>query len=315
MIQKVSIIIPVYNAEKYIDRCLKSIANQTLGKFEVIIVNDCSTDNSKNLINNFIKEDSRFRLINHTENMGAMCARETGYTNAIADYLLFVDSDDYLPLNAIELLYNKIVNEDADIVIGGMKYVNSKKTISVYSPPIKIFCNNEEIVKSFLRGTIHGGIASNIYKRSLFQIDFMTFKGMSISEDSLMSFQLIDNVNKVAVLNEIVYYYFMNENSSSHNINMQGFKSKINTDKFVYQKYCKNRNYTSELNAFIIRSIGRLVLSGCPKEYLIDAYDFVDVKKLMRLSNIYRYLRDYKVIISFLLYHLNIYKSKINGNV
>lgn len=96
---------------------------------------------------------------------------------------------------------------------------------------------------------------------------------------------------------------------------MQGFKSKINADKFVYRKYCKNRNYTSELNAFIIRSIGRLVLSGCPKEYLIDAYDFVDVKKLMRLSNIYRYLRDYKVIISFLLYHFNIYKSKINGNV
>src|SRR5690606_5062403 len=104
----ISIIIPVYKVEKYISRCLDSILNQTFQDFEIILINDASPDNSIKIAESYADKDSRIGIIHNEENSGAGWSRKVGYTNAKGEYITFCDPDDYLPKNALELLYNGI---------------------------------------------------------------------------------------------------------------------------------------------------------------------------------------------------------------
>lgn len=115
---KVSVIIPVYNTEKYLEKCLDSVCNQTLSDIEIICIDDCSTDNSLNILKEYASKDNRIKLIEFKENKGAAVARNTGIIEAKGEYLGFVDSDDYVDLNFYELLYYSIIKNDADAVKG-----------------------------------------------------------------------------------------------------------------------------------------------------------------------------------------------------
>ena len=113
----VSIIIPVYNVEKYIEQCITSILNQTYKNFEVLCIDDCGKDNSVNILEKYAEKDKRVKIIKHKENMGAEAARNTGLDNAKGEYILFADSDDYLKKDCIELSVNKIIETGLDIVM------------------------------------------------------------------------------------------------------------------------------------------------------------------------------------------------------
>ena len=116
LMSKVSVIIPVYNVEPYLEKCLDSLINQTLKDIEIICINDCSTDNSLNILEQFKNKDERIKLINLKENKGAAAARNEGLKIAKGEYLGFVDPDDYVDLNFYEELYKKAKQDDADIV-------------------------------------------------------------------------------------------------------------------------------------------------------------------------------------------------------
>lgn len=138
---KVSVIIPVYNVEKYIDECLSSIINQTLKEIEIIVVNDGSPDNSQKIIDKYVKKYPEKVKSFIKENGGQGSARNLGLEHAKGEYISFVDSDDWLDLNALENMYNKAKEDDSDIVIcdmsdlyadGTKKYFNCTKYNSVY---------------------------------------------------------------------------------------------------------------------------------------------------------------------------------------
>ena len=113
---KVSVIVPIYNVENYLKKCLDSIINQTLKDIEIICINDCSTDSSKDIVLEYIQKDKRIKLINHEENQGLGFARNTGFDNSSAEYISFIDSDDFISNDYIEHLYDTAVKYNADIV-------------------------------------------------------------------------------------------------------------------------------------------------------------------------------------------------------
>ncbi len=113
---KVSVIIPVYNTEKYLRQCLDSVINQTLTDIEIICVNDGSTDNSTNILNEYANNDSRIIVLSQ-KNSGAAIARNNGINNAIGDYLYFIDSDDYVDTTFLEKMYSKSLKYNADICL------------------------------------------------------------------------------------------------------------------------------------------------------------------------------------------------------
>ena len=111
---KVSIIVPVYNVEKYLSKCLDSIVNQTLKDIEIICINDGSVDNSQSVLEAYAKKDTRIKVINQ-ENLGLSCARNKGIDIAQGEYIGFVDSDDWIDLEFYEELYNNAINTQSDI--------------------------------------------------------------------------------------------------------------------------------------------------------------------------------------------------------
>ena len=118
----ISLIIPVYNVENYLRQCLDSIINQTLKEIEIICINDGSTDSSKQILEEYALKDERIKIINQ-KNKGAGAARNSGIDAATGEYIGFVDSDDWVNLDAFEKLYNKITRENVDIVFSRYNYV------------------------------------------------------------------------------------------------------------------------------------------------------------------------------------------------
>ena len=127
---KVSICVPVYNVEQYISRCLDSLINQTYDNIEIIVIDDCSPDHSITIAAEYALIDDRIRILKHPVNKGLMRSRQTGYLNATGDFITFCDSDDELPLNAIEVLCKVAENTNADIISGDIDYIdiNNKTT-------------------------------------------------------------------------------------------------------------------------------------------------------------------------------------------
>ena len=118
---KISIIIPVYNVEKYIAECLESVINQTYSNLEIICIDDCGSDNSMKIVQEYADKDNRIKIIRHEENSGLAPARNTGLNNADGDYILFLDSDDYLMPDIIQKMYDKIKSTDLDFVNSSSK--------------------------------------------------------------------------------------------------------------------------------------------------------------------------------------------------
>lgn len=123
---KVSIIVPVYNVEKYIDRCLNSLVNQTLKEIEIIIVNDNTPDNSMKICEEYAKRDNRIKIYNKEQNEGLGLTRNYGIKKANGEYIAFVDSDDYVDNDFYEKLYNKIIKTNSDICFAEYKRYTSK---------------------------------------------------------------------------------------------------------------------------------------------------------------------------------------------
>ncbi|WP_434275936.1 glycosyltransferase family 2 protein, partial [Aliarcobacter cryaerophilus] len=168
----ISVVIPVYNSELYLQRCIDSILNQTFKNFEAIFVNDGSTDNSLEILNYYKSLDNRIKIINQ-ENCGTGEARNNGLRNALGEYILFVDSDDTIELLMLEKMYKKALEEDSDIVVCG----NNK--ISLNGNKIKDFSykniNENNIFSLILSFKIRSSTWDKLYKKNIFFINNVYF--------------------------------------------------------------------------------------------------------------------------------------------
>lgn len=220
---KISIIVPVYNVEKCLNRCLDSIINQTLKDIEVILVDDGSTDNSSYICDEYAKQDSRIKVI-HKENHGAAAARNTGMEIASGDYIAFVDSDDYIELNMYEEMMK--VNEiyDCDIVMCDC-FKENKNGRAVFTHNIRSGYYDKEMLYDEYFPTLlmtnsvdYPPTISNcvcLFKRKLIVDYHLRYKeGMRFSEDLLFGSQAMYFANSFYYMKEeCFYHYVMNENS------------------------------------------------------------------------------------------------------
>ena len=160
-----SVIVPVYRVEQYIEKCVNSILSQTLADIEVILVDDGSLDNCVKICDNFANKDSRVKVL-HKKNEGLSAARNTGLTLAESEYISFVDSDDYLAEDMLELLYNNIIKYSADISICGLYDCYEDKKIPQYAKNELLVVDNKEALRLALEGEKFSVNAVNkLYKK------------------------------------------------------------------------------------------------------------------------------------------------------
>lgn len=214
---KVSICVPVYNVEKYIGRCLDSLVCQSFKDIEIIVVNDCTPDNSMEVVKRYAKDDERIKIINHDTNLGLMWTRRTGYMAAKGDYITFCDSDDWLPIDAIKNLYDKALELNADIVSGEIQMCYDDGTTKSFLNCCLTGSGKNDIYQSLLTKTYPHNLCSKLFKRDLLQgHDYITLKHHTNAEDGMLFYQVVQHVKKAFHINEVVYIYYQNRNSSTH---------------------------------------------------------------------------------------------------
>lgn len=213
---KLSIIVPIYNVEKYLERCVVSLINQdiSLSDYEIILVNDGSTDNSLSVAYAIQKKYEIVKVLSQ-ENQGLSGARNTGLDNAKGEYLMFIDSDDYLKPNCLGALLTKCKKHDLDVChykLAVMKPDGKIVDDTFVGLEFDKIYNGLQIIKD---GQLIGSVCSNIYKRSIFETNKLRFTLGITHEDVEFTPRLFANVNKVMVVDAAPYVYFYNDNSLS----------------------------------------------------------------------------------------------------
>ena len=204
---KISVIIPIYNVEQYLAKCLDSLVNQTLKDIEIICVNDCSTDNSLSIIEDYASKDNRIKIIDLKENSGAAVARNKGLEIAEGEYLGFVDPDDYVDLNFYEELYKKAIEDEADIVKAALKImdIEGKKTISQLNNIIKKSNNKFDFSHEWWCA---------IYKKKLIDENNIVFPNeCRKAQDIVFLNRCLIFSKKLSLIDNVFYYYIKREGS------------------------------------------------------------------------------------------------------
>lgn len=210
----ISIVVPVYNVEKYLIACLKSISSQSYPNYEVILVDDGSKDNSGEMCETFAKTDNRFRVI-HKQNSGLGSTRNVGIENSQGDWITFVDSDDEIHPDYLSILLNAAESTNSEISVCDFREVWGESLLQyeIAHSPVQVLTVDESIGKMLSGKDVPFMIAcAKLYKRVLF--DDLKFKNM-ICEDTDMLSRLYPKVNSIAYVNNQLYYYFRRKGSIS----------------------------------------------------------------------------------------------------
>lgn len=244
---KYSIIIPVYNVEEYLDRCLKSILNQTYSNYEVIIVNDGSPDNSDNIIKSYEKEDKRFKGYKKV-NGGLSDARNYGLKYATGDYLIFIDADDYIENNYLEKVNDVLEkNKDIDVLKFKIKLVDEGENLIRMENGL-----NKEGVTSFdelVKLEFLEPAWSYVYKLSFWKENNFTYlKGM-IHEDFGLTPEILMKANKIYYLNSYLYNYVQRNGSIMSSNNKEKLHKKAYDMLYQYDRLIKI-NYNKDTKVY-----------------------------------------------------------------
>lgn len=234
---KISIILPVYNVEKYLERCVESLINQTHKNIEIILVDDGSKDNSGKLCDELAQRDSRI-VVYHKENGGLSDARNYGIDKSTSDYVGFVDSDDFVDEDMYEILLANLLKYDSEISFCRLNDVYNDEIKKDNTENNPYLMTSEQAIKMVLEAKIFSVTAVNkLYKKSLF--DQIRFDKGKIAEDAFIMVDLLSRCEKIAATEAKKYYYMHRENS----ITTQKF-----TPKFlnVIEAYEKNAKIVSD---------------------------------------------------------------------
>lgn len=230
----ISIIVPIYNVEKYLQKCIQSIINQTYKNIEIILVDDGSKDNSGKICDEFKQIDNRIKVI-HKENGGLSDARNAGLKIAKGEYIGFVDSDDYIAQDMFETLYKLAKENNADISIVSFYEIYNGKVIGVRDFKSLEEMDKIEAMKELLIDTKIQSYAWNkLFKKELFEnIEFPTNKNF---EDIATTLLLFEKANKVMLLEDPKYYYVRRDNSIIGTRNYKTYKDYLDViyDKYIY---------------------------------------------------------------------------------
>ncbi|MDO5477665.1 MAG: glycosyltransferase family 2 protein [Clostridia bacterium] len=243
---KISIIVPVYNAEKYLDRCIKSLQNQTFGDIEIILVDDSSKDSSPEICEKAKTEDSRIKVI-HKVNEGAGKARNAALSIAEGEYIGFLDSDDYVEKEMFETLYKKAEEYKSDLVMSGVLFVDGNmfseegRCIKKSYFECDTHFETKEELKKLKMGIVGAtpddeddskygmSIWKNLFRLDVIRENNITFESERemLSEDALFMIDYISCIKKATGINEAFYNYIRNEDSISKSYKKDRFEKSL----------------------------------------------------------------------------------------
>lgn len=251
---KLSIIIPVFQVEDYIARCLQSIVSQDCSDCEIILVDDATKDNSMAIAHEILDNaDVHVQYLKHDKNRGLSAARNTGISNANGSYLLFVDSDDVLADGALKIFINSINNTGADCIVGNYMVVSDTGSyISKKYSYNRVFTSTDSIINAYSNGDIPVMAWNKCVKTDLIKGNKILFKEGIYHEDELWTFLLVNEVNSLAVIGIHTYSYFVRSGSIMTNTKLE---QRLNSGIVVYSEMVKYVNNNSVNNSDIFRAL------------------------------------------------------------
>lgn len=328
-IMKVSVIIPVYNVEKYIKKCIQSLLDQTYSNFEAIIVDDGSVDNSIEIAKQLANNDSRFIFL-EKNNGGQASARNMGLDFASGEYISFLDADDYFDNTAFDDSINCFKkNSDIEIVLFGHYWITQNNNIiNEFIPNVEHYYDNKDIFLAF--NTIDNSPCTKIYKASVIQ-KYRFTEGI-IYEDAEMIFKVIYN-SSLAVVARPLYYYVQRNGSTMHSYNRIALDSYLFLFQ-TYQKFLISNNISQEyekyykqcyFNTFIINFIVYLARYSPNYKYDVEVFNKKVLHNKISILSGFNYLGFSKKSTMLLIFRLfpmgfqkvikffDKYKSKYKG--
>lgn len=247
---KVSVIVPVYNVEKYLDKCLTSLVNQTLKDIEIIVVNDGSPDKSQKIVDKYVKKHSNIKSY-IKKNGGISSARNYGLKYARGEYIAFVDSDDYVDVTMFEKLYNKAKEKSYDVVECNLHMVDDNdKLIKDVHHTLSYDVMTEEKQKKYMLN-MYTSVWNKIYKKSLFDKE-IKFKLGVWFEDVEFLYKLVPFIKSIGFVNENLYYYVQRKGSITKTFDdrlycyVDNWNGIVNfyKEKGLYDKYYEELEYS-----------------------------------------------------------------------
>lgn len=277
--KKVSIIVPVYNVEKYISTCLDSLAKQTLKEIEIIVVNDGSPDNSQKIIDEYVKKYPNMKSF-IKENGGLSDARNFGIKKATGKYIAFLDSDDYVTEDMYEKMYNKAISGNFDMVVCDLNYVYDDKIIKAYSNIEKDTTNIKQAMIN-----IYPAAWNKIFKKKLFD-NGIEFKKNVWFEDVEFIYRLLPNIKSIGVIHEHFNQYVQREGSITNTIDERIYHYIDNWNGIIeyYQKNNLYKKYEKELEYCYVRYLFGTFIKQSAK-YSEEDYENAVIKAIENVKN------------------------------
>lgn len=256
----VTISIPIFKCEKFIIRCLESVKNQTYKNLEIVLVNDCTPDDSMLLVKNFMdaNPDLTIKIIEHQENSGLSVVRNNGIKASTGKYLFFLDSDDEITTDCIELLVKKAEKTDAQIIIAQNRWINTfdNTTKDFGFPTItekKYYDNNLEIFSVYSKGGFPSSSWNKLFKRDFIVDNQIYFVPGLFAQDELWFFHLLLKTDTLAIIDDITYLYYLHGESVIFNRKKKNFENYLTILEYLTKSYKEEKN--SELKMLIKNKI------------------------------------------------------------
>ena len=306
-----SIIVPIYNVEKYLSKCLESISNQTFKDFEAILVIDGSKDKSEEIATGFAKKDNRYKVINQS-NSGQGLARTTGVNNSIGKYIICVDSDDYIDIDYLEKINNILIKNNYPEVVCLNHQENDSKTITHPYFDNRLL-NKEEIVKliypNVLRDSHYTYFTPTVWakaiKRELFK-KYTIENRIDVGEDGALIVPIITNINSLYLSKEVGYHYRVSEGSTINVKKPRKYQDIYNISthlnkhldltkydfKMQLYRYIAHLSFNCSITQFYsdksLKEIKKIILDNLSNPIILEAINNIDAKgikgKLMRYA-------------------------------
>ena len=283
----ISIIVPIYKVEKYLDKCVDSIVNQTYQNLEIILVDDGSPDNCPRMCDDWTKKDSRIKVV-HKPNGGLSDARNAGMKIATGEYVAFIDSDDYIAYEFIEKLYSVMINEQSDIVECDVVRFNEGETPVCATE--KIVTESFETEKSLSLLMAEKGFHQHVWNK-LYKSDIallVSFEKGKLNEDEFWTYQIFGKAEKVTKVNLPMYFYLQRGSSimgTSYNIRrLDALEAKVQRQKYI-EKSFPNLAVQAKINLF-----GSCIYAG---QSIMKYMSGKDKKKALSIVN--KYVKEYKL--------------------
>lgn len=262
--EKISIIVPIYNVEKYLRDCIETIINQTYKEIEIILVNDGSTDTSLEICNEYAEKNDKIKIVNK-KNGGLSDARNVGLEHATGKYIMFVDSDDYLALNSCEVLYNAIKDTEFEYVTANFAFTNNDGTPwkkPMFSDKFQnTLLDIGDYKKSFY--LVNSTVWNKIFRKEFIDKNDLKFEVGLLAEDAVFTTQAFLKAKTTYYIKDIVYYYRQRETkkenaSISFNCSVEYFTKVNQAYKIIYENFKKHneinfyRYYYAKSTAYIL---------------------------------------------------------------